>query len=209
MSSKTSWNLLGGYVEFEMDNSHTNPGVNVNLYTSSPSEPNCGNDCYCDIQDGSTPAYWHSKSFQSCMEMDFIEANGKCSMATTWHTVTGGNGCDRGGCQAEAVLPATGVFTIRASFSEVGRLTTTLDGVEVGNYGQQPAQSDMDIVLQTMQTVGAVIESSQWVGWVPGGSCPSGGSLDDSRYEVHNLKVRGTVVQGPIPSSCDGPELLV
>jgi len=85
VSSKTSFNLLGGYMEFDMDTSQTHPEVNTNFYTSSPAQPNCGEACYCDIQKNATGK-------PSCMEMDIIEANGNCAMATTIHTfATEGN----------------------------------------------------------------------------------------------------------------------
>lgn len=45
VSSKTSFNLLGGYMEFDMDTSQTHPEVNTNFYTSSPAQPNCGEAC--------------------------------------------------------------------------------------------------------------------------------------------------------------------
>ena len=69
VSSKTSWNLLGGFIEFDMDVSRVSPQVNTNLYTSSPSIPNCGSDCYCDIQKSPSGK-------PSCMELDIIENNG-------------------------------------------------------------------------------------------------------------------------------------
>merc|ERR1711945_70623 len=68
-----SFNLLGGYIEFEMDTTEAHPGVNTNLYTTSP-QTCCD---YCDIQDNGTP---------QCMEMDIIENNGNCLAQTTWHS---------------------------------------------------------------------------------------------------------------------------
>jgi len=70
VSSKASWNLLGGSISFDMDVSNTSSGVNTNLYTSSPNKPNCGAACYCDIQKS-------PKGKASCMELDLIENNGK------------------------------------------------------------------------------------------------------------------------------------
>ena len=34
VSSKTSFNLLGGYIEFDMDTTKTNAAVNTNVYTT-------------------------------------------------------------------------------------------------------------------------------------------------------------------------------
>merc|ERR1712224_870328 len=46
-----------------------------------------------------------------------------------------------------------------------------------------------------MQSKGAVLYSSQWVGWVPG-------DWGSSVYAVKNLKITGRVVQGPEPRRC-------
>ena len=99
----TSYNLLGGYVSFTMDTSNAADGVNTNLYTISP-DNGVENSGYCDIQVNDSP---------QCMEMDIIENNGNCLMATTWHVFTTdqeynqdtyGN-CDPSGCAAEIFTP--------------------------------------------------------------------------------------------------------
>jgi hypothetical protein len=51
-----------------------------------------------------------------------------------------------------------------------------------------------------MKSKGAVIYSSQWQGWVPGG-CGEG-DLGSSRYTVTNLKITGKVIAGPEPRRC-------
>merc|ERR1711972_939943 len=51
---------------------------------------------------------------------------------------------------------------------------------------------------------GAVLYSSQWVGWVPG-SCGGDGNLQASSFSVSNLKITGKVVQGPEPHRCTPP----
>merc|ERR1712070_974382 len=51
-----------------------------------------------------------------------------------------------------------------------------------------------------LKSKGAVLYSSQWVGWVPG-DC-GGGDLGSSVYAVKNLKITGKVVQGPEPRRC-------
>merc|ERR1719420_1783266 len=51
-----------------------------------------------------------------------------------------------------------------------------------------------------MKSKGAVLYSSQWVGWVPG-DC-GGGDLGSSVFAVKNLKITGRVVQGPEPRRC-------
>jgi len=202
VSSKTSWNLLGGFMEFQMDTSGVQPGVNTNFYTSSPDQPNCGTECYCDIQKSSA-----GKS--SCMEMDIIEVNGKCAMASTIHTfATDGKpndaNCDRWGCGSVNTLPSAS-FTIRASFGHDGSLTVTMNDQPIKNYSPVPSAASNQVVVQTMQSVGAVIESSQWFGWAPAkGQCPAGskGGLPNSYVKIKGVKVQGTVVQGPEPTKC-------
>merc|ERR1711953_1600331 len=52
-----------------------------------------------------------------------------------------------------------------------------------------------------MSQYGAVFYSSQWTGWVPG-SCGGDGNLGASSFSVSNLRITGTVVQGPEPRKC-------
>jgi hypothetical protein len=188
---KTSYNLLGGYVEFQMDTTEATAATNTNFYTSSPDK--CCS--YCDIQKNKSP---------QCMEMDIIENNGNCAMATTWHTDPDHNGgCDEGGCQGHMQLPGK-AFQMRAEFSLDGVMKVTLDGQEV--HINSP-QSDLDkakgIVVTTMQAKGAMFHSTQWQGWVPSGQgCPSGGDLKSSKFSVKNVTVMGVVVQGSVPQKC-------
>ena len=103
---KTAYNLLGGYIEFDMDTSKAHVGVNNNLYTSSPDQGFFPK--YCDIQNGDHP---------TCMEMDIIENNGNCLAQTTWHTWPNHNGdCDQGGCWGQMYHPNGGLFHLRAEF---------------------------------------------------------------------------------------------
>merc|ERR1712232_595656 len=55
-----------------------------------------------------------------------------------------------------------------------------------------------------MSQYGAVIYSSQWVGWVPG-NCGGDGNLQASSYAVSDVKIEGRVVQGPEPTKCNQP----
>merc|ERR1711948_188202 len=74
-SSKASYNLAGGFVEFDMDLGGAHGGVNNNFYITFPSS--VGN--YCD-----------SGGTGGCAELDFVENNGNCAAATTFHTDPGG-----------------------------------------------------------------------------------------------------------------------
>jgi hypothetical protein len=187
---KASFNLLGGYVEFDMNTTRATGGTNTNFYTSSPTT--CCS--YCDIQNNGSP---------QCMEMDIIEANGNCAMQTTWHTWPNKNGgCDEDGCAADVRLPG-GQFHIRASFSSNGYMTVALNGATVQGFNPTPSGNAIAYVAKTMQTLGAQFHSTQWQGWVPSaGSCPGGGNLGDSSYSVHNIRVSGSVVQGQTPAGC-------
>merc|ERR1719215_61975 len=96
---KQSFNLLGGYVEFDMDSSGATPGMNNNFYTISPDHQYNSHQDYCD---GQGP-HASSPTGTYCLEMDIIEANGNCFAAATWHTWPNRDGdCDMGGCSATA-----------------------------------------------------------------------------------------------------------
>merc|ERR1712187_557155 len=94
VSSKASYNLAGGYIEWDMDLSGAHGNVNNNFYLTYPTRPNCGIDCYCDS--GGCPP--------GCAEMDLTENNGNCWQATTWHPDP--NGGDHGGEAQEGGLSA-------------------------------------------------------------------------------------------------------
>jgi len=196
VSSKTSWNLLGGYIEFDMDTSKANPAVNTNIYTVSMEKDNCGKDCYCDIQDNGSPI---------CMELDIIENNGNCAFASTWHTVAGfsGGGCDAGGCAHNGRLPG-GRFHMKSAWGEDGNWITYMNGQPLypNNYESHVSDNDKKIVRDTMNSRGGAIESSQWTGWVPGDGCPAGGNLDSSFFTISNMRVLGKVHHGPEPTKC-------
>merc|ERR1711881_478220 len=69
-------------------------------------------------------------------------------------------------------------------------------GVDIGG-DHHSGEGFQDVMSQ----YGAVIYSSQWTGWVPG-SCGGDGNLDASSFSVSNLRITGTVVQGPEPRKC-------
>merc|ERR1711974_482284 len=121
ISSKTSFNLLGGYIEFDMDTTKAHGGVNTNIYTVSMQGNNCGKDCYCDIQDNGSPV---------CMELDITENNGNRKFASTWHTVPGNsggkNGCDAGGCAYNGNLPGN-AFHMKSTWGEDGNWLTFMN----------------------------------------------------------------------------------
>merc|ERR1712007_88236 len=142
-SSKASYNLAGGFVEFDMDLGGAHGGVNNNFYITFPS--NVGN--YCD-----------SGGTGGCAELDFVENNGNCAAATTFHTDPGGG--DKGGTQT--VNGISSHVHVRAEWDGSGdTLTVHVDGHTISGPGNVGGE---------MTSRGAVLYSSQWTGWVPG-SC--------------------------------------
>ena len=138
------------------------------------------------------------------MEMDIVENNGHCESQSTWHTENGhiGKGnCNRGGCHGSKKIPSSGSFTVKAEFSSDGEMKVTLDGSSFGS-SPKPNSDAKKYVKDTMESRGGQIHSSQWSGWVPGGSCGGKGSLGDSEFSVESVKVVGKVVQGDTPSKC-------
>eukprot|EP00936_MAST-01D_sp_MAST-1D-sp1_P000657 g657.t1 len=188
--SAAAFNLLGGYIEFDMDVHDAKTGVNNNFYLTSPDKNKFPK--YCDIQ-----------GHPGCMEMDICENNGHCVMQTTYHThgSIGKGNCDRGGCYAHKSIKSKH-FHMRAAFGTDGKMTVTMDGDTIDGYHPSPNSDAKDYVKETMAKSGAMIHSSQWTGWVPGGNCGSSGSLNDATFFVENVRVLGTVVQGDEPTKC-------
>jgi len=187
---KTAFNLLGGYIEFDMDVTGAQSNVNNNFYTSSPSQGLFPQ--YCDIQANDSP---------QCMEMDIIENNGGCLSQSTWHTWPNKNGdCDENGCWAQEDIKGKNRFHVKAAFSTDGWMSVSIDGVQFQYKNPVPSGNAQAYVAKIMQSTGAQIQSSQWQGWVPG-SCGSG-DLSSSSFTVSNIKVQGSVVQGNEPNRC-------
>lgn len=192
---RQTFNLLGGYIEFEMDTSGAHTGVNNNFYLVSPDPSYFKPTNDCDIQGQFKP---------SCMEMDIVENNGNCLAQTTWHTwANHQGGCDRGGCYGQKYRSGTSKF--RAEFSQDGWMTVYIDGEKIDVTHPVPSEASHKFVHDTMASRGAQIQSSQWVGWVPGGNCQGGGGLESSTFSVKHIKVSGTVIQGTAPAKCGWP----
>merc|ERR1712193_258315 len=114
--------------------------------------------------------------------------NGNCFQATTWHTDRSGGDHD-GKAQTGGLSPQVHV---KASWNSDGSSL----GVDIGG-NHHSGEGFQDVMSQ----YGAVIYSSQWTGWVPG-SCGGDGNSDASSFSVSNLRITGTVVQGPEPRKC-------
>jgi len=183
VSSKASFDFSGGGVTWEMDLSQAHNGVNNNFYLTYPYDENHGIPNYCDSGGN------HDSQGRGCAELDWTENNGGCYQATTWHDDEGGG--DGPGYGGNGGLSG-GSISCSAQYSSDGsHVDINIDGNTQGGNGQ----------TAVMQSKGAVIYSSQWVGWVPG-DC-GGGDLGSSVYAVKNLKITGRVVQGPEPRRCN------
>lgn len=185
ISTKASFDFTGGGAWFDIDLSKAHNGVNNNVYITYPYSDNCGISCYCDSGGN------RDSQGRACAEMDWTENNGQCYSATTWHDPS--DGSDGAGYGDHTNLNG-GMNSYSAVYSADGtHVDITVNGHTMGGPSHQ---SDM-------QSRGAVIYSSQWVGWVPGDFCGGDGNLGASSYEVKNLKITGRVVQGPEPRRCD------
>ncbi len=207
VATKAAFNLLGGSVEYDFDTSKTNAGVNTNIYTISPAgiESTTGfvkTKNYCDGAEKRTEADW-------CVEVDWLESNGSCGGQTALHTIPGkGNhGCTAWGCHARYQYNGKQSFHMKITYEADGEWKTYRDGqlIAASSFSPAPSKSDWGILAKQYKERGAVIYSSQWVGWVPlEKECGEKGDLSTSSYSVKNLKIVGSVVQGPKPTKCKG-----
>jgi len=205
-ATAAAYNMLGGSVEFDFDVSGAHRGVNVNIYTINPTIAGSKYHIsdYCDgslPDDGSVP--W-------CPEVDWIESNGDCGGATTLHTKKqkGGNdGCTSWGCKKEYQYNGKTSFHVKVTYGTDGTWTTIRDGqvIDAGSLNPRPDGNAWAVVKHYYESKGAVIISSEWTGWVPVESCGGNANeaeLQASHFSVRNLKITGSIVQGPTPKAC-------
>jgi len=202
-ATKAAFNLNGGYVEYDLDVSEAKLGVIPNVYTIFPSNMDGAFDYgrhYCDAAENSKR--W-------CPEIDWVESNGYCGGAAAIHTVPGSGpgSCNSWGCTAEFKHSSSGKIHMRIDYSN-GKATISRDGEQLQGFSPVPSGSDYAVIKEHHQQKGAVIYSSQWTGdWVPAESCGTGpGDIGGSRFSVSNLRIYGSVVQGPTPQLCSGLE---
>jgi len=202
---RTSFNLLGGYIEFDYDACGAVAGVNNNLYTVSP---NGGMESgYCDIQANDSPI---------CMELDIDENNGHQNGRTTWHIWGNKYGsCDQNGCYGDfSITDDACKYHMRTEFALDGGIIQYRDG-EVVDVSQHGGLDDAEkrMVVQTMNDQGAAIISTQWVGWVPGVAASMGHNsvssyypnVSNSTFAITNVTVHAPkgVRHGPLPPICN------
>jgi hypothetical protein len=205
-STLASFNLAGGFVEFDLDVSQAKTGVIPNVYSIFPENIAATgfehDSHYCDADEGA--ATW-------CVEHDWIESNGQCGGATALHSVpgTGLDGCNSWGCLTTYKYEGGSKFHMRIDYDKSGQFTVMRDGQVLNGYEPAPTADDFEILRSQHEQRGAVIYSSQWTGaWVPCEDCGTGpGDVAGSSFSVTNLRISGAVVQGPNPTRC--PELVL
>jgi hypothetical protein len=201
-ATKAAFNLLGGSVEFDIDFTNTQAGVNGNIYTISPksiSASGFSQSAYCDGA--------KKESEKWCVEIDWIESNGNCGGAATLHTIIGpGNGCTAWGCRTHFMYNGRTSYSVKIEYNEMGHMTMYRDGqiIDKTNIKPTPLNSDWATLAAQYSQYGAVIYSSLWQGWVPlEKTCQTEGRIPTTTITVKNLRITGTVVQGPTPRLCN------
>jgi hypothetical protein len=200
VATKASFNLLGGSVEYDIDFTNVRTGVNANIYTVSPwFSGSFSQAAYCDAQ---------KSGDQWCVEVDWIESNGNCGGQTTLHTRPGPgmDGCTAWGCENGYHYNGRTSFHMKITYDHNGVWTTYRDGQTIVGSSMNPSPQDQDwqALREQYSQRGAVIYSSQWAGWVPLADCGTSGDLGSSSFTVSNLRISGSVVQGPTPTLCSG-----
>jgi len=212
VATKAAFNLLGGYVEYDIDYTDVKPGINFNFYTISPDGIGAGgfnSDIYCDGATG-TPRH--------CMELDFLEGAGNCGFAATIHTKDGdnNNGCTAWGCRTDITFDGTTSFHMKIEFGTDGSMTWHVADRVFPSSGMNPRPDGqaMGRITGDLASKGGVLYSSMWGHegqcWTPledqCGKCDDqvhgSDSLRSSHGTVSNLKIMGSVVQGPQPRAC-------
>merc|ERR1711865_128732 len=155
VASKSAFNLLGGSVEYDIDISNVDHGVNANIYTVSPASFsgsffNKTLD-YCD--GAATGSDW-------CMELDWIESNGHCGGASTIHTIEGpGNdGCTAWGCRVSEHY-SNSKFHMKIEHAANGAWTITRDGNVLSGFSPDPSGA-WDYIKQMHETCTARASAS-------------------------------------------------
>lgn len=192
VATKSSFNILGGFIEYDIDVSKVEPGVNANIYSISPIFPSSGftQKFYCDGQ---------KKDSEWCTEIDWIESNGNCLGASTLHMIQGpGSGCTAWGCNVHYEYNGKTKFHMKIQYSKEGKITIYRDEQVITEFKPKPTEKEVQNLLEQYSNRGAVIYSSLWKGWVPlQQKCKTDGNLENSEFKIENLKIYGKLIQGP------------
>jgi hypothetical protein len=128
-STKASFNLAGGFVEFDLDVSQAKTGVIPNVYSIFPENIAATgfqhDSHYCDADEGA--ATW-------CVEHDWIESNGQCGGATALHSVPGigPESCNSWGCLTTYKYEGGSKFHMRIEYDKSGQFTVMRDCQRLG-----------------------------------------------------------------------------
>jgi len=196
VTSKSTFNILNGWMSYTVDFTNVPTGVNSNIFTSHPrfSGSVYNPNDHCGGNDDNF-----------CVEIDFIESNGFCGGATTLHTVPGtgtSQNCNGYGCSTSYHYKNGAKFNMNVSWDSEGHWTTVLDGQVLPQLNPVPQAIDWQNEVNAIRVNGSLICSTQWVGWVPLDDCGTVGDLYSAKMSISNLQVYGDVVQGPIPTKC-------
>lgn len=215
VATKSAFNLLGGYVSYDVVFNGVPTGVNANIYSISP--PTFENGQYFNSSTDYCDGQGAAGTSGFCVEVDYVESNGNCGGASTLHDVPGtgpSDNCNGWGCssayQYSQWTGGSANFNMRLDFAGDGTWTsTTVNGKQIDPLYPSPTSYDWQQVEQAYGFAGAVIYSSQWVGWVPSvGNCPTNnGDLNNANMEIQNLVIYGHVTKGPIPTACSQEQL--
>jgi len=93
---------------------------------------------------------------------------------------------------------------MKIEYDLAGHWTTIRDGqvISPGSLSPAPQDYDWSTLANAYRQHGAVFWSSEWVGWVPVAECGTSGDINSSGFAVKNIRVNGSVVQGPTPRKC-------
>merc|ERR1711963_1155008 len=96
---------------------------------------------------------------------------------------------------------------MRIEYGADGSWTTIRDGqiINSGSLSPSPGGFDWGVIKDSYESKGAVIYSSEWEGWVPVEDCGTHGDLAGSHFTISNLRIKGSIVQGPTPKVAVAP----
>eukprot|EP00392_Amoebophrya_sp_AT5.2_P018525 g19083.t1 len=200
LQSNFMLNILGGRMDVDgIDYTQVAPGVNTNIYLTSPH--NIYGDASCDSGGKQPP----------CYEMDLMEAAGSVGYCTSWHFKYEGGG------EMQTGRAHSGILGFKYEVSPGG--CSTLHQVAVNPSGPTLPSSfttqyspigigdACGVTARVVSSRGVMVHSSQWSGWnchgmhgVPGG--PPEGNCAASVFKIRGVRLYGSHVQGKEPRTC-------
>jgi hypothetical protein len=233
VSTKASYDILGGYVKFDLDLQSASPGVisNVHAIAAELVGGSYTKSSYCEGQGG---VGGMKPNVKFCPELDIIRATGSVSGVSSLYTVPGGEdpvqdpphpncnnliGCNGFYTFSKPHPPVGGnvskplnlVLHVESRLSALEGWTTRIsdDGIHwqtVYTMALEPPPNELDlpVILESMKTTGVVISSAA-SGLETKGAIGNIGDLRKSQFSVANLIINGRHVAGPKPTACPSP----